>query len=325
MVPKISVIIPIYNDAPHLARCCKSLFEQSFLSLEFVFVDDCSTDGSLQIVRNTLALYPHRQHQVVLLSLESHKGVGAARQLGLENASGEYVIHCDSDDWIEPSMYDELYKKACSTKADIVTCGFFVDTSDGETLKKVHALLVDTNNLPFSISPQTGSIWSKLVRRQFIVDNNLRIPDDIMWGEDLCFSLPSLLLSKKTERIDKPLYHYVQQKKSLTHDISPALCTDLLKCGEKVESFLIERELLSLYEFQLNWLKFQLKQYLLIFPETRDIYKWSNMYPECHSSLRKYSAPFYLKIISWLIIHRMLYIANALLLLKDAWFCRRRA
>lgn len=317
MSPQVSVIIPVYNTARYLCRCCESLFGQTLSDMEFVFVDDASSDNSGEVILQVLANFPDRIHQVRLYTHDVHQGVGATRQHGLEVARGEYVIHCDSDDWVEASMYEQLYNHAKKTGADVVSCGYEVEPFGDGPNTQVSALSPNYDTLAFSIGPQTGSLCNKLVRRQFIEEHHLQIPKDICWGEDLCFSLKALILSKKTERIDQPLYHYVQQKDSITHDISPALCQDLLKCGSNIESFLREEHLLPKYEFQLNWLKFQLKQYLLIYPETRDVPTWSKTFPESNKHICRFHAPFYLKMASWLISHHLSPVANILLLLKD--------
>lgn len=317
MSPQVSVIIPVYNAARYLSRCCESLFGQTMSDMEYVFVDDASTDGSGEVILQVLANFPGRIHQVRLLTHDVHKGVGSARQLGLEIARGEYIIHCDSDDWVEPTMYEQLYTKAKTSQADVVACGYVVEYSNGAKTSQVSALSIQTEDIPFSISPQTGAMWNKLVRRQLILENQLQFPANISWGEDLCFSLQTLLLSSKTERVDLPLYHYVQQEDSLTHDINPSLVQDLLKCGNVIEHFLREKKQIQRYEFQVNWLKFQLKQYLLIFPETRNITTWRLTYPESNKDILHYQSPLYLKVVSWLIALRCTPIATFLLRLKD--------
>lgn len=313
---QVSVIIPIYNTAPFLVRCCESLFSQTLESVQYIFVDDASTDCSLDVVRDVITRFPNRQDQIILISLPSHQGVGTARQKGLEQAMGDFVIHCDSDDWVEQHTYELLYRNAIDNQADIVTCGYSIDTIEGKCLAKIPALS-HSDKVSFAIGPQTGSLCLKLIRRDFILHNNIQIPTDISWGEDLCFSLSALLLSDKLESVDQPLYHYVQHSQSLTHKITTAKCLDLLRCGVKVERFLINHNLLEEYRYQLNWLKFQLKQYFLVFPETRAISSWRSIYPESNDQLRFYSTPLYLKMVSWLILHHLTPLASLILYSKD--------
>jgi hypothetical protein len=129
--------------------------------------------------------------------------------------------------------------------------------------------------------------------------------------------LEALLLSRNTHYIDEFLYHHVLNEASLTHSVSTSQCLDLIKCGSIVENFLKEHCLLEQYSFQLNWLKFQLKQYLLIFPQTRDVTLWKSIYPECHQNILQYETMAYLKVSAWLIVHHLNKFALIVLKLRD--------
>ncbi len=317
MSPKVSVIIPIYNSSLYIARCCRSLFDQTLDSLQYIFVDDGSDDGSLDIINAILIEYPHRLDQVICISQPEHLGVGYARQIGLERAKGDYIIHCDSDDWVEPKAYESLYQRAYDSNADIVTCGYSIDWEGKDQSVMVPALCSDHKPLSFDIGPQTGSLALKLIRRKLIDKYNLQVTERIIWGEDFCLSLEALLLSDNTKNVDEPLYHYVQHDHSLTHSLTLEKCLSLIKCGEVIESFLKEHALYRQYAFQLNWLKFQLKQYLLIFPQTRNISLWRTIYPECHHDLLQYHCSRYLKLSAWLIVHNFGRVAVCVLKMKD--------
>ena len=316
MEPQVSVIIPVYNASEFIRRCCDSLFSQTLQSIEYIFVDDGSSDESICIINQVLDNYPSRRCQVVFVSYLDNRGVGVARNAGIKRATGEYIIHCDSDDWVESSLYEKLYLRAKETNADVVTCGFFLDVVEGTNISQTLPL-VKTDPLAFSISPQTGALWTKLIRRKFLEDNHLEVPLDVNWGEDLCLSLEVLLLSQNSQSLDEILYHHVINKDSLTFSVSIAQCLDLVKCGSIVEAFLRDHCLLVKYSSQLNWLKFQLKQYLLIFPQTRDIHLWRTIYPECHHNILHYETMTYLKASSWLIVHHIEILALFILQVRD--------
>lgn len=317
MNPKVSVIVPIYNSAKYIEKCCHNLFGQTLDSLQYIFVDDGSDDNSFEIIRNTLSQYPHRIHQASFIHSEKNRGVGAARYAGLEKAMGEYIIHCDSDDWVELDAYQCLYEKARTEGADIVTCAYSIDSEDGKTKKVIPVFPHESKDLTFELGPQTGSLVLKLIRRDFIIKNNLQVSDNLLWGEDFCLSLKTLLLSEKTVCLDRPLYHYVQHSDSLTHTLNMEKCLSLIQCGRLIECFLKDHGLACHYPFQLNWLKFQLKQYLLIFPHTRHINKWKSVYPECHQDILQYPTTAYLKVSAWLLVHHMDSLAIIVLKLRD--------
>ena len=317
MNPKVSVIIPIYNSSKYIAKCCRSLFEQTLDSIQYIFIDDGSDDGSIDIVKEILSDYPNRKEQVIFIHYDKNRGVGAARNEGLKATKGDYIIHCDSDDWVESEAYQTLYEKAVSEGADIVTCAYCIDYEDGIGSKIVPACLHDAQTLTFQLGPQTGSLVLKLIRREFIVKNNLQISEVLLWGEDFCLSLKSLLLSNLTACVNRPFYHYVQHSDSLTHALTSEKCQSLIQCGRVVEDFLTDQGLMNHYSFQLNWLKFQLKQYLLIFPQTRDIQMWKTVYPECHQDILQYQTMSYLKLSAWLIVHHMDILALLVLKMRD--------
>ena len=317
MEAKISVIIPVYGVEKYIERCARSLFGQSLDSLQFIFVDDGSTDDSFEVVKIALNDFPNRANQVSFINSEANKGVGAARYQGLKEAKGEYVIHCDSDDWVEPDAYQSLYEKAIAEDADVVTCAYSIDYEDGISRKVIPAFQHDSKTLTFDLGPQTGSLVLKLIRRDFIVKNNLQFSKELRWGEDFCLSLKTLLLSKKTVSVNRPFYHYVQQSDSLTHTLTQEKCLSLIHCGNVIEDFLKLHGLMSHYQYQLNWLKFQLKQYLLIFSHTRDLPLWKAIYPECHQDILRYETMTYLKVSAWLIVHHLNAFALIVLKLRD--------
>ena len=107
---KVSVIVPIYNVERFIERCVKSLMEQTLQDVEYIFVDDAATDNSMKILAATLSIYSDQN--IRILVHQENKGLPAARNTGLAVATGEYVFHCDSDDYMEKDMLEALYKKA---------------------------------------------------------------------------------------------------------------------------------------------------------------------------------------------------------------------
>lgn len=109
---KVSVIIPIYKVEPFVARCAQSLMEQTLTDVEYIFVDDASPDNSIAVLRKVITKYPERSNYVKVLTHTENKGLPAARNTGLAVAQGEYIFHCDSDDFVEPDMLEQLYRKS---------------------------------------------------------------------------------------------------------------------------------------------------------------------------------------------------------------------
>ena len=99
--PKVSVIVPIYNRENVIEPCARSLFEQSLNDIEYIYVDDGSKDRSVEVLKNILDNYPKRKTWVKIICQPDNKGVAVARRIGIEHATGEYIIHCDTDDWVD--------------------------------------------------------------------------------------------------------------------------------------------------------------------------------------------------------------------------------
>lgn len=214
-MPKVSVIIPVYGVEKYIERCARSLFEQTLDDIEYIFVDDCTPDNSISILRKVLSEYPNREKQVKILRHEKNKGLVQARQTGLKIASGEYIAHCDSDDWVDVHMYEEMYNKAIEEDADVVVCDYVVtnDTSIIKTINACHAKSAKQliENCLFQRDP--WSLWNKLFNRK--VYYNIEYPQGAM-GEDMATTIQLLWNCKTLSYINKPYYQYFYNSESIT-------------------------------------------------------------------------------------------------------------
>lgn len=317
--PKVSVVIPVYNASAYIDRCCRSLFAQTLLQMEYIFVNDGSKDDSIQIIRKTIEDFPNRKAQIKIIDRKKNKGVSYTRQEGIDNATGEYVIHCDSDDWMDVDMYERLYAVACDQQADVVCCGFKIDSESGVIGKSKYDRLDFFNSITFDIGPLCGSVWNKLIRRSIITQNNIRFPEYIGWGEDFCVAIPCLLLSKKTICIEHYPYHYWMNESSITHTLSCKKVEDLVGVAGYVEDFLIAHNLMQEYEFQLNYLKFQVKAPYLVFSEVRNVERWNSLFPESNCQIFQYPSSFYLRVVAKIIVFGFPRCAKFVLALKDTY------
>ena len=129
---KVSVIIPVYNVSSFIRRNVKALMGQTLEDSEFIFVNDATQDDSIEIIKEEIENYPSRKPYVTILNHESNKGLPVARNTGLAVAKGDYMYHCDSDDWVEPDMLEKMLKAAEDNNADIVYCDFFLSFEKNE-------------------------------------------------------------------------------------------------------------------------------------------------------------------------------------------------
>ena len=222
--PKISIIIPIYNTESYLIKCLDSVINQTYCNLEIILVDDGSTDGSKQIIED----YEKKDSRIVAV-YKKNAGVANARNTGLQISTGEYIGFVDSDDWIEPDMYQELVRVVKSERIDIVSGNYYFDKGEeqvvAKNLKPISREVFDKNQLleyVFMRDSYKGLAaypWNKIFRRDILRNNDQYITyeDKYKIGEDVLWFAHVSLKCETSKYVDKPLYHYVQRNDSAVH------------------------------------------------------------------------------------------------------------
>lgn len=219
-MPKVSVIIPIYNVEKYIEKCARSLFEQTLDDIEYLFINDCTPDESIEVLEAVLEEYPYRKDQVIIHSMEENKGQAAVREWGMQNAKGDYIIHCDSDDWVDRDTYRLMYGKAIDEGADIVVCDFIISDGKNNVRRGKGAGAVDKtsfiNRLLFQ--QDVWALWNKLVRRD-ICNKNIVFPIHNM-GEDMALVFQYVINSKTIAYEPMALYYYRNNPTSIIHAAS---------------------------------------------------------------------------------------------------------
>jgi len=217
-MPQISVIVPIYKTAKYLRTCIDSVLSQSFTDFELILVNDGSPDESEDICLS----YTDSRIRYIK---KQNGGLSSARNLGIENAMGEYIVFVDSDDFIDNTCFKYSVEKIKETKADIVLCGFYLQRKSsiipvtateglyvGEEINKAIVELKSKNLIDTSCN--------KLYRTSFIKDNGLTFPEGEIF-EDTAFNLGLLKLLPTVYVSDRCFYHYIQHKGSITKRYDP--------------------------------------------------------------------------------------------------------
>lgn len=184
---KVSVCIPIYNVSAYIERCARSLFGQTCREVEYIFIDDCSPDNSVEILRRVMSEYAERMPEVRIVRHEQNRGLSAARNTAVEQAKGEYIMHVDSDDYLaHDSVVESMILKAEETNADIVEADYVAVTCNGKlNCKNIRNSRSKDRLLADVICKNTQiTIWNKLIRRRLYVDHNISVPDRLNNGED---------------------------------------------------------------------------------------------------------------------------------------------
>lgn len=208
---KVSICVPVYGAEKFIEKCARSLFEQDYPDIEYVFVNDCTPDRSIEMIRQVLADYPQRQASVKIVEHEHNRGLSASRHTGVLHATGDYFIHFDDDDYMEPDAISRYVACAKETEADIIMADYnfvYLDTV------VPHYDIVPSDKTDYVkrllTRRSTIQIWGRLIRRSFVMANNLFAPDGLDLSEDFVLVPVMVYKAAKVAKVDAPLINYVK-------------------------------------------------------------------------------------------------------------------
>lgn len=223
MKPTVTVIIPVYGVENYIERCAKSLFEQSLDNIEYIFVNDCTPDNSIVVLQNVIEQYPTRKEFVKILNHKQNQGLPAARQTGLKVATGDYVIHCDSDDWVDLDLYESMYNTALENNLDVVCCDCKNTDGVNYTITKGgHLTDIDDCICDMMHRRMWWSLCNKIFRRS-LYSNGIVFPKDAM-GEDMCLCLQMFRSAKSVGYTPEKYYNYYINPNSIVNVWTPDQC-----------------------------------------------------------------------------------------------------
>lgn len=276
----ISVIVPIFGVEKYIERCARSLFEQTIKEgIEFIFVDDCTKDNSITSLNKVLDEYPERKAQVTLLKHDVNKGLPQARKTGVLVAKGEYIAHCDSDDWVGLDMYEKMSDYAHKNDYDIVYCDYY--SVDGVNRTPV---VQKTNKKLLQ-----GPVWNKIVRRSIYNENKIVYPTANK-AEDGALMTQLSFFSNSVGYIPEPLYFYFNNPLSMSRIPSEEECIKRLNQEKENTTlrldFLNRQGALDNYKSSIIEWKVLTRNNLLPLIGTNKYYKiWLNTYPEINKQV----------------------------------------
>lgn len=221
----ISIIVPVYNVKNYLDECIKSIINQTHSKLEIIIIDDGSTDGSAYICDS----WKRMDNRICVIHTEN-RGVSHARNIGLENAHGDYVGFVDPDDWIEKDTYEYLLNKILECKADVAGGGYIREYVDGGKicLRKKPCEIYTRDAILTEIFSRGNQrilgweIWDKLFKRELL--NNIRFDEEVDAAEDMLFLWQAMKTNIKFVYIPLFKYHYRMRKGSAVNSkISPKI------------------------------------------------------------------------------------------------------
>ncbi|MEE1021985.1 MAG: glycosyltransferase family 2 protein [Muribaculaceae bacterium] len=289
-MPKVSVISPIYGVESFIAKSAESMMLQTLGDVEFIFVNDCTKDRSIEILNDVIAAFPERAGQVKILNHDVNKGLPAARNTGLDAANGDFIFHWDSDDYAERDMLERMYRHAVEKNADIVWCDWYLTFSSNE--RKMAQ--PDYSTAEEALRGMLGggmkyNVWNKLAKRSLYTENNIHFPDGYGMGEDMTMML-LFIYANKVSHLGSAFYHYL---KTNSNAFSNCLKTEhfesLKRNVEWIAKEIGERTTLNL-DKEIAFLKLESKYPLIVASGSKEMYKlWNSWFPEANKYISQNS------------------------------------
>lgn len=282
MIPKVSILVPVYNVSAFIERCANSVFSQTFTDIEYIFVNDNTPDDSIIKLEKVIEKYPDRKKNVRIIQHQINKGIASARNTAINAAHGEYIAFVDSDDFIENSMIESLYFKAKKEDADIVISNYMLEYSDKSVVCDDYLSENNSDHIGDLIQFDRCSpaLWNKLIKRELYDRNDCRVPDGLNYYDDRHIIVRLFFYAKKIVKVDEAFYHYVQYNtNSITKSNTRMHFENVIAFWSYLELFFKEHKIYDQYKSIIGMSKIQNKAYLLFETDSYAIRKeFANMF-----------------------------------------------
>lgn len=281
---KISIIIPVYQAEYYIENCARSLFEQTMDGIEYIFINDNSTDSSIKVLKEVIDRYPDRAPYTKIINNPVNNGVAYTRSIGLKHATGKYIGWVDADDHVEINMFDEMYNAAKENQSDMVWCDFFMDGKIISSSTKEDRLSLINSMLDGS---SYSFLWNKIFRREVIANNKIGFINNQNLGEDALFCFHFLTKCNKISYIPKVLYHYCESDSSLTRNLDKLIGKTYQEIENVKESFnILHENNIQIDEYSSNLYKLNKKRLLLSSTSFEDFLLWKRSFPETKKHIK---------------------------------------
>lgn len=243
-MPKVSIIVPVYNSEKYLNKCLESLVNQTLEDIEIIVVNDGSFDNSAQIIKNYCIKYPRK----IISLLKENGGLSDARNFGLSCATGEYVGFVDSDDYVDTNMFLSMYESAINENLDLVECNFSwiydsnIKLDIGKEYDSIKSFFVNGRVM----------VCNKIFKTEIIKENHIEFPLGLIY-EDIEFFYKYIPYVKRAKLLNESLYFYVQREESISNKQGKQN-EDIFKILENIILFYKKQEIYSIYEQGLEYL-----------------------------------------------------------------------
>jgi glycosyltransferase involved in cell wall biosynthesis len=280
----VSILIPVYNVSNFIERCAHSLFRQTFEDIEYVFVNDCTPDDSIEKLQRVIKQYPNRKPFVKIIHHKENRGSASARNTAIDNASGKYFMQIDSDDYIDPDMVEVLYNKALETNADIVTSDTIDEFSDRSVYVEDYISEDKEENYRNLLANKKieSFVCNKIINRKLFDGPENRYPDGVNYWVDRHIAVRIQYFANKIVKINRAFYHYVHYNdNAITKKVTEKQFESILIFYSNLEKFLRTEGIYEKYAEIINKTKIEQKKSLIF--NTNDVTlrrKYANIYLE---------------------------------------------
>lgn len=287
---KVSICIPIYGVEKYIEKCAVSLFEQTYKDIEYIFVDDCSPDRSVEVLESVIEKYPERQNQVNIIHHIHNIGLAGARNTAVDNATGDYIMHVDSDDWIDKDCVETLIHIVNCKKSDLVTFPAIIE-KENDKRKIIQPYLKNkekTLQLMLACVNCIGhNIWGSLIKKD-LYNNDIKAKTGINLGEDYSV-MPLLFFNASNPTYTTEIfYHYrVDNNDSYMHNIKSSTLKQSMESKLIVENFFRKHDILNKYCNAIFIAKM-----ITLNIAIKNKYDYKTIMPENYLNVRCYSFPY---------------------------------
>lgn len=210
---KVSVLVPVFKVEKWIERCVRSLFTQTYHDLEYIFVNDCTPDRSVDIILSVAEEYPRTKESVTIINNKQNFGLAYCRDAAIARACGEFVCIVDSDDWLEPDAIEQLVEEQQKANSDVVWGNAMMHTPSGDMILREPHYADKHEWLLCYCRLTTGYImvnWRRIIRRSLFSEHNIKAIKGTHYGEDKLLMTQVAYFSKSFSTIDRVVYHYNQ-------------------------------------------------------------------------------------------------------------------
>lgn len=290
----VSYIIPIYNVSGYIEKSVGSLLEQSYSNIEYIFINDCSSDDSEIKLCRIIEDFPERRNKIKVITNEQNLGSATSRNIGLDTAQGEYVMFADSDDWISMDYVESMVRQIDSGNYDIVYCDYFESynnhdnrisqTYGQDNIECIRAMLGRGMH---------GATWNKIYRRSFLLASKQRFIDGADLFEDVSWNIRLFACTKQISYLSQAFYHYVQYNNNSIIKSMSSTEKKRNRALQRIENVRVACDYLIALGFEeklskemKEW-KLMAKNDLIDDKDDSSLQSWINTFPEADAAIIK--------------------------------------